>query len=157
MQGRRFVRRYGHDRSIKGFSILGSGDLIFADFRHRLFRLEDFETRSLVYEDDRFEWLSDVAVSRPPSDSRCTIRGRLTGGDELLPLTLVYAKGPDLSWRHVEGVRPASNGTYVLSGLPAGRYWVLTDIRADTGADWEPDFRRIDCRGTVTGIDFVLR
>lgn len=140
-----------------GFVFQNARKILFTNHRQRLYALEGFTTRSVEFEHERFEWLNDVAlVPDPPTPGPCSISGRLVGGEELWSITTVAIRGPDLFWRWVEGTDVGDDGTYSVTGLPKGYYWISTDIHADVGREFEPEQEDVACEGSVTGVNFTF-
>ncbi len=99
----RFVPRFTRDGPITGFAFADDHTLFFTGQSRELWKLKGFKEVSLVHEDDRVEWLTDVALVFLPDETPCRISGRLWGGEPLWPVCTAEAAGPNVFWRRVEG------------------------------------------------------
>lgn len=158
LEGGRFRQRFTHDEPITGFAFVDDNTLYFTDYQQTLYELRDFEHLSVKQEFADAEWLSDVAIVSVPEGGACHISGRVSGGEELWPITYVEAYGPNLVWRRSAGepVRVAGDGRYSFRNLPVGRYRIRTDIHGDTPVGFEPESRTVNCPRAVSNIDFTF-
>jgi WD40 repeat protein len=155
-----FVERYTLDEPITGFAFQSARRLLMTNHGRAVYALDDFTARSTVLSDGDAGWLNDVAVITGYEGATCSITGRLLGGAEIWSLTNVYAKGPNVFWRYPSptSARIAADGSYTLSALPPGDYWLIADIRADVGRGFEPRPRAVVCPagGRIVNQDFRL-
>ena len=156
LEGGRFRRRFTHDEPITGFAFVDDRTLYFTNYRQTLYELRDFEHLSVKQEYAGAEWLSDVAIVSVPEGGACQLSGRVSGGEELWPITYVEAYGPNVIWRRSAGapVRVAGDGRYSFRNLPVGRYRVRTDIHGDTPVGFEPESHTVNCPGAVPNLNF---
>ncbi len=90
-------------------------------------------------------------VSKVAQTGRCSIKGRATGGKaDMSRIFVVNLFGPDNNNNFRASAR-FTNGSYQFNRLPAGRYQMVVDTRADTpvGASPSPTTVRCDSTGTV--------
>lgn len=149
--------RFTFNEPITGFAFISPTSIVFTNHGTRLYRLDNLVTVSTLFESTTFGWMNDVLVVPEPRGAECSISGRLIGGSSHWGITWISAYGPNLFWRERGGQKVGGNGTYSISGLPAGTYWVIADVHADVGGGFRPLIAGVRCEGAVTGVDFRWR
>ena len=89
----------------------------------------------------------------------CSISGKAYGsGAGSANAFFVILYGPDnLSlYRETQPFKP--NGIYSFTGLPAGKYKLMVDTKADTPIGPHPAYKFVDCTaGPITNVNFELK
>ena len=153
-----FERRYSLNEPITGFTFQTARRLLFTSHSQVVYALEGFSVRSTVHTSSRANWLNDVAVVTSYKGGLCSVSGRLLGGTDLWNQTYVNAYGPNLFWRYVEtDGRPASSGAFAFESIPAGTYWLVTDIHGDVGHVFEPQPLPVVCPTEARRTDLNFR
>ncbi len=134
-----FRKRFTHSGPIMGFAFLDPHTVYFTNGGPRLYRLQDFETVSVVHESSEVTSLKDVAVARVPERGPCSISGLMHDNgqrelaEQFLRQLYVIALGPNVKWRGGYTVKCSPDDwRYALRDLPEGQYYVGTDFK---GAD----------------------
>lgn len=89
----------------------------------------------------------------------CSISGKAYGsGAGLARAFFVILYGPDNLALHRETQPFGQDGSYSFTGLPAGRYKLAVDTKADTTVGPHPTYRIVECTtGALNNIDFELK
>lgn len=94
-------------------------------------------------------------LKNPIPRQLCNISGHLLGGNEYWNMITIGVRGPDMFSKHSIGsIKVNRDGYYSFAGIPQGKYKVYTDIRADLAGGFKPVQQIVDCKGSLTGVDF---
>ena len=144
------------ENSINGFCFLNSTELIYTDELKKAYFLRNFSEKALAFEASSIDRMQDICVIDKSSSGNETITGSFENGKELWDLTYIYIYGPNLHWRTREGysMKVPANGVFTFSHLRAGKYWVTTDIHADSPWGFRPRQQVVQCHGQVAKVVF---
>ncbi len=93
------------------------------------------------------------------SSGRCSISGKVYGsGQQAAKVFFIILYGPNNLSQPRATQKFDAAGNYMFADLPAGKYKLIVDTKADTVLGPHPAYREVECVGdAVTGIDFELK
>lgn len=93
------------------------------------------------------------------TSGRCSISGKVYGsGLQAAKVFFISLYGPNNLSQHRATKKFDAAGNYMFADLPAGKYKLRVDTKADTVIGPHPAFREVECvSDAITGIDFELK